>query len=55
MANKLISPKMPKGNDEGGKYVKRDLRPLRSPAQQNQFAPTPAEPLRMHYKLAGGC
>ena len=50
-----VQPRMSKGNDEGGRYVDRDLRPLKSAAQQNQFAPTPAEPVRMHFKLAGGC
>lgn len=48
------------GGSEGGyangvpmKFVSRDLRgvnPLRE-----QFAPTPAEPVRARYKMAGGC
>jgi len=45
----------PKGNDEGGKFVDRNLVPLKTAAQQNQFAPSDAEPVRMHHKLAGGC
>jgi hypothetical protein len=49
------APRMAGGNDEGGRYVDRNLVPLRTAAQQNQFAPTPAEPVRMHHKLAGGC
>ena len=49
------APAWPKGNDEGGKYVDRNLVPLRSAAQQNSFAPTDAIPVRMHNKLAGGC
>lgn len=51
----MTSPAMPKGNDEGGKFVSRDLRPLKSAAQQNQFAPTPSEPVRMRFKMGGGC
>jgi len=51
-----------KGGAEGSykngvptKFVSRDLRGIRGVAAQNQFAPTPAEPVRMHYKMAGGC
>tara|TARA_R110000868_G_scaffold301_3_gene2518 strand:- start:1478 stop:1612 length:135 start_codon:yes stop_codon:yes gene_type:complete len=44
---------MPKGNDEKGKYVDRNLMPV-NPLKQ-QFEPTPAEPVRQHYKMAGGC
>lgn len=47
------APRMPKGNDEGGKFVSRKLcevNPLRE-----QFAPTPAEPVRQRFKMAGGC
>ena len=47
--------KWAKANDEGGKFVDRDLLPMKTAAQQNQFAPTDAEPIRMHNKLAGGC
>ena len=45
----------PMGSDEHGKFVDRNLMPLRSAAQQNQFAPTDAVPVRMHFTLAGGC
>lgn len=47
------SPKMPRGNDEGGKFVDRNLmavNPLRE-----QFEPTDAEPVRQHAKMAGAC
>ncbi len=47
------APRMAKGNDEGGKFVSRDLRGV-SPKKQ-QFEPTPAEPVRQHFKMAGGC
>ena len=47
------SPRMPKGNDEGGKFVDRKLMPV-NPLKQ-QFEPTTAEPVRQQYKMAGGC
>ena len=47
------APKMPKGNDEGGKYVSRNLAAI-NPTKQ-QFEPTPAEPVRQLFKMAGGC
>lgn len=47
------SPSMPKGNDEGGRFVDRDLTKV-SPLRE-QFEPTPAEPVRQHFKMAGGC
>ena len=40
-------------SDEGGKVVGRDLKSV-NPKQQ-QFEPTPAEPMRQRYKMAGGC
>ena len=46
-------PAMPKGNDEGGRFVDRDLCKV-NPAK-TQFEPTPAEPVRQRYKMAGGC
>lgn len=49
------APAWPKGNDEGGKYVDRNLVPMKSAAQQNSFAPTDQIPIRMHHKLAGLC
>ena len=53
MAKQLKSPKMPKGNDEGGKFVPRKLAPI-NPLRE-QFAPTPAEPVRQRFKMGGGC
>jgi len=47
------APKMPRGNDEGGKYVDRDLCKM-NPLKQ-QFEPTDAEPVRQHAKMAGAC
>ena len=49
----LKAPRMPKGNDEGGKFVSRNLMAI-SPLKQ-QFEPTPAEPVRQRFKMAGGC
>ncbi|HAN93875.1 MAG TPA: hypothetical protein DCQ33_17590 [Nitrospira sp.] len=50
------------GGKEGGykrgvptKFVSRNLMPVKGVVAQNQFAPTPAEPVRMHNKMAGGC
>ena len=47
------TPKLPRGNDEGGAFVNRDLRPV-NPLRQ-QFEPTDAEPVRQKFKMAGGC
>jgi len=55
MSKRPNVPRMPKGNDEGGKYVDRNLVPLRTAEAQNKFAPTPKEPVRMRYRLGGGC
>ena len=44
---------MKKGNDEGGKFVNRNL--LKVNPKKEQFAPTPAEPVRQHAKMAGAC
>lgn len=44
---------MPKGNDEGGKFVDRNLTAI-NPLKQ-QFEPTDAEPVRQHNRMAGGC
>lgn len=48
-----------KGGSEGGykhgvptKLVQRNLVPVKT---AQAFVPTPAEPVRLHYKLAGGC
>lgn len=53
MAKSYKAPKMPKGNDEGGKFVPRKLMPV-NPLRE-QFAPTPAEPVRQRFKMGGGC
>ena len=45
-------PSMPKGNDEGGKFVNRNLMPVKT---AEAFVPTPSEPVRLHFKMAGGC
>lgn len=50
---KMAVPRMPKGNSEGGKYVDRPL--MKVNPKKEQFAPTPAEPVRQHFKMAGGC
>lgn len=47
------APRMAKGNDEGGRFVSRDLRKV-NPLKE-QFEPTAAEPVRQHFKMAGGC
>lgn len=47
------APRMPKGNDEGGKFNDRKL--LGVNPKKEQFEPTPAEPVRQHFKMAGGC
>jgi len=46
------APRMPRGNDEGGKFVNRNLVPVKT---AEAFVPTPAEPVRLHFKMAGGC
>jgi len=47
------------GGGEGGykqgvptKFVSRNLVPVKT---AEAFVPTPAEPVRMRYKMAGGC
>ena len=47
--------KWAKGNDEGGKYVPRDLAGIKGFAAQNQFAPTDSVPVRQRFKMGGGC
>lgn len=47
------SPRMPKGNDEGGRFVDRKLMGV-NPLKE-QFEPTGAEPVRQRYKMGGGC
>ena len=58
--SKPIKPNV--GGSEGGykrgvptKLVSRNLMPVKGVMAQNQFAPTPAEPVRLHHKMAGGC
>jgi hypothetical protein len=56
MAKQVKSqPALPasKISDEGGKVVGRDLKSVNP--KQNRFEPTPAEPMRQRYKMAGGC
>lgn len=62
----LYSPRSPKaassrpaggymraGNDEGGKFVDRNLMGV-NPLKE-QFEPTDAQPVPQRYKMAGGC
>jgi len=42
-----------KANDEGGRFVSRNLGPINPKSQQ--FEPTDSEPVRQHFKMAGGC
>ena len=42
-----------KGNDEGGRFVDRNLAAI-NPTKQ-QFEPTDAEPVNQHKKMAGAC
>ena len=60
MPKQQKSTPTPKGGGEGGyrqgvpgKYVSRDLRAVNP--KTTQFEPTPAEPVRQRYKMAGGC
>lgn len=46
-------PKMPKGNDEGGKVVDRDIMKMKDGGEC--CIPTDAEPIRLHAKMAGAC
>ena len=52
-SSKMPTPYMPKGNSEGGKYVDRNL--MKVNPKKEQFAPTPAEPVRLRYRMGGGC
>ena len=42
-----------RANDEGGKFVARNLAAMNP--RKEQFAPTPAEPVRQHARMAGAC
>ena len=46
------SPRSRPSNDEGGRFVDRNLFPVKT---AEAFVPTPAEPVRMRFKMAGGC
>lgn len=46
-------PRMPKGNDEGGRFVARDLKAI--DPKKEQFEPTAAEPVSQHKRMAGAC
>ena len=52
MAKAYKSP-IKKANDERGKFVARDL--MKVNPRKEQFEPTAAEPVRQHFKMAGGC
>lgn len=59
MSKQLKSAPSNSGGKEGGyrhgvptKFVARNLVPVKT---AEAFVPTPAEPVRMRYKLAGGC
>lgn len=52
-SKKYTPPRMPKGNDEAGRFVDRNL--MKVNPRKQQFEPTPAEPVRLRYKMAGGC
>ena len=41
------------GNDEGGRYVDRNLGAVNPKSEQ--FEPTGAEPVRQRFKMGGGC
>lgn len=47
------APKMPRGNDESGRFVDRNL--MKVNPLKEQFEPTDAEPVRQHAKMAGAC
>ena len=53
MAKQVKSPRMPKGNDEGGRFVDRNLKAVNP--KKEQFEPTAAEPVRQHARMAGAC
>lgn len=40
-------------NDEKGRFVARDL--MKVNPKREQFAPTPAEPVNQHKRMAGAC
>ncbi len=52
MAKAYKSP-IRKANDEKGKFVDRNL--TKVDPKREQFAPTPAEPVNQHKRMAGAC
>ena len=52
---KINTPKLLKGNDDGGKFVERNIMKMNPKRDADQCAPTPAEPVRQKFKMAGGC
>lgn len=52
-AKPASAPRMPKGNDEGGKFVARNVAKMKDGGQC--CVPTPAEPVSLHKRLAGAC
>ena len=51
--SKPVPSPFSKVTDEGGKFVDRNL--MKVNPKTEQFAPTPAEPVRRRYKMGGGC
>ena len=49
------APSMPKGNDEGGRFVDRNLMKMNPKNDKDQLAPTPSEPVSQHKRMAGAC
>lgn len=47
------APKISKGNDEGGRFVDRDLKALNDGGES--LIPTDAEPVSLHKRMAGAC
>ncbi|HEX6826414.1 MAG TPA: hypothetical protein VF077_08875 [Nitrospiraceae bacterium] len=41
------------GNDEGGRFVDRNLAPVTGASEQ--FEPMGSEPVRQRFKMGGGC
>ncbi len=52
MAKAYKSP-IRKANDEGGRFVDRNL--MKVNPKKEQFAPTPVEPVRQRAKMGGAC
>lgn len=52
-SSKPVKPPFRGANDERGRFVDRDL--MKVNPKKEQFAPTPAEPVRAHKRMAGAC